>query len=238
VSVVDKLYGVRQWTHALLNFILPPTCANCGHVGALICADCLAEMPWLRGQRCATCGRKTASAQQVCDACRRRPPRLRQVQAALAYDDPLKRVIHRLKYERMFALAAPLADLMLTAWPDWFGDFDALVPVPLHAERQRARGYNQSTLLAERLAARLGLVVAEELLQRTRYTPPQVGLNAAERLDNVRGAFTAATAGVVGRHILLIDDVYTTGATTLAAADALLLAGAGSVSAYCLARTA
>ncbi|MDV7393105.1 ComF family protein, partial [Arthrospira platensis SPKY1] len=69
----------------------------------------------------------------------------------------------------------------------------------MHAERQRARGYNQSALLAERLAAPLGLVMAEELLQRTRYTTPQVGLNAAERLDNVRGAFTAVAAGVNGR---------------------------------------
>lgn len=145
-------------------------------------------------------------------------------------------MIHKLKYQGMFGLADPLAALMVEAWPQWATAVDLVVPVPLHNERQKKRGYNQSELLARHFSDRLGLLMNSNILQRTRQTKPQVGLNISERLQNVQAAFRTEGEGTVGKNILLIDDVCTTGATLSAAANALLIGGAQSVSAYCLAR--
>lgn len=171
----------------------------------------------------------------VCDQCRRHPLPLR-VRAAAIYGEPLRRAIHGLKYEGLFALAPPLASLMVEEWPRWATAADLVVPVPLHPERERERGYNQTLLLAREFCRRLSLASDPAALQRVRYTRPQVELAIRERLYNVRGAFRADGSRVTGQRILLIDDVCTTGATLAAAAEALLDAGAQSVRAYVLAR--
>jgi ComF family protein len=124
---------------------------------------------------------------------------------------------------------------MLAAWPAWEEPVDVVVPVPLHAARQRERGYNQAELLAQKMERELKWQVETAALKRVRRTRPQVGLNSSERHANVRGAFVTEPNLVQGRRILLIDDVHTTGATLDAAAEVLLAAGANSVSAYCLA---
>lgn len=157
------------------------------------------------------------------------------MRAPMQYQEPLSRIIHRFKYEGYFALAEPLAALMIDGWPVWEQPPDLILPVPLHPRRQRRRGYNQSELLARPLSHALDIALDTSALRRTRHTVPQVGLGPEERHDNVRGAFSAA-AGVRDRHVLLIDDVLTTGATMRSAAEALLVAGAATVSAYCLAR--
>jgi ComF family protein len=158
------------------------------------------------------------------------------MRAPLLYVEPTSRLIHRLKYEGYFALAEPLSGFLIEGWPAWEQAPDLILPIPLHARRQRRRGYNQSELLARPLAREMALQFSAAALRRTRHTAPQVGLGPAERANNVRGAFTADPATVAGRHILLVDDVLTTGATMSAAAEALLAAGAQTVSAYCLAR--
>ncbi len=113
---------------------------------------------------------------------------------------------------------------------------DAIVPVPLHASRERERGYNQAALLAHELGSRVSLPVVEGVLVRTRETIPQVGLDATERRANVLHAFNCSSTGLAGRRILLVDDVCTSGATLEAASDALREGGASSVWAYTLAR--
>jgi ComF family protein len=112
------------------------------------------------------------------------------------------------------------------------------MPIPLHARRLKTRGFNQSALLARHLAAEAGIPVDENALQRVRHTVPQVGLNPEERHRNVTGAFASDSATVRHLHIVLVDDVFTTGATMRAAASSLIESGAATVSAYCLARTA
>lgn len=190
------------------------------------------------GPICSSCGRVLESGgpgETSCRECREAPSPLRQMRAALRYQEPTSSLIHRFKYEGCFALAGPLAHRLIVAWPVWEQPPDLIIPIPLHPRRRRRRGYNQSELLAGPLAHALGLPLNPRGLQRVRHTAPQVGLGPAERDENVRGAF-AADESAAGRRVLLVDDVLTTGATMRAAAEALLAAGVVSVSAYCLAR--
>jgi ComF family protein len=174
---------------------------------------------------------------QRCLACAAHPLPLQQVRAAVLYTEPITPIIHKMKYNGMFALAQPLAHLMVAAWPRWQTPVDWVVPIPLHPEREKKRGYNQSALLARHFCQAVGLSPAPTLLRRVRHTQPQVELNGVERRTNVAGAFLANdNANLSGATILLVDDVYTTGATLSAAAHALLAAGAAAVSGYCLAR--
>lgn len=126
---------------------------------------------------------------------------------------------------------------MAEAWSNWRTEAEIVTPVPLHPERQRERGYNQSELIAERFAEKTGIPLRRDILFRVRHTRPQVGLQGKSRRDNVRGAFQAVEPLVCDRHILLVDDVLTTGATITESAETLYRAGAQSVTAFCLART-
>jgi ComF family protein len=152
------------------------------------------------------------------------------VRAAGLHLAPLREFIHLLKYEERPDLAAPLARYLVAAlghpdWDDLQRGFDAVVPVPLHPERRKERGYNQAELLAGALCQRTGLSLQAGLLRRDKHTHSQVGLNAEERRANVEDAFDAAPA-CAGRRLLLIEDVYTTGATLEACAEAAVASGA------------
>lgn len=177
----------------------------------------------------------------ICASCRKElqrpalplpcPPGIAGVAAATLYQGHVEEAVHRLKYGRASYVAKRLAGLMEVPEP-W--RFDWIIPVPLWPKKQKKRGYNQSALIARALGQRLGLsqLVAEELLFRTRDTQTQTALPAKNRFENVQGAFCAAS-GVAGKDILLVDDVYTTGSTLRACAEALHMAGAGQVYACC-----
>ena len=145
-------------------------------------------------------------------------------------------MIHQMKYNGLFGLAEPLANLMVSAWSRWQVPVDLVIGVPLHPNRQKKRGYNQSDLLVRHFCERLNLIDGSRALSRIRNTPPQVGLDAADRQKNVADAFQANRGHIAGKDILLVDDVCTTGSTLTAAAQALRAAGAGRISGYCLAR--
>lgn len=151
--------------------------------------------------------------------------------AAALHTAPLREAIHAFKYEGRPELGPLLARYLIAVfrqepWPNLV--IDAVVPIPLHAERHAERGYNQAERLAAPFCAATGLRLAPEWLTRTRLTRQQVGLGPAERHANVDGAFVAANA-VHGKSLLLIDDVCTTGATLRACAQAALDAGAARV---------
>lgn len=233
--------SLRRLAGFWLDVVFPPVCARCGRTGFLLCAECQEQMPHSPERICSTCGRfldatNATPADSLCRECVTHPPLLTQMRAPLRYLEPTSDIIHRFKYEGYFALAEPLANLMIEGWPRWRHAPDLIQPIPLHPSRRRRRGYNQSELLARPVGHALGIPVDAVSLRRTRATVPQVGLGPNERRHNVRGAFQVEAAAVHGRHILLIDDVLTTGATMSAAAETLLTAGALSVAAYCLAR--
>ncbi len=225
----------RGLADSLLNFVFPPVCGACKKAGSLICEDCQNQLQWVQAPLCDRCGRPVSRPTDSCSVCRERPLPLQQIRAAVLFAHPVSKLIHNLKYNGAFALAKPLAQLMADAWSTWHMPVDLVLPIPLHADRQRERGYNQAALLTRDFCQQAALAYVEEGLQRTRFTTPQVGLTAVERLKNVQDAF-ATKVDVVGKHVLLIDDVCTTGATMAAAANALFAAGANTVSGYCLAR--
>lgn len=163
------------------------------------------------------------------------PDTLAAVRSVGPYEGWLRGAISEYKYQGEWARASHLGSLVAGVTTD-LAPFAALVPVPLHRTRLRHRGFNQSRLLADHAALRLDAPV-EELLQRSRRTEAQVGLGAPERVQNVTHAFSAvAGSSIAGKSLVLVDDVFTTGATLSACAHALLHAGATSVSAVTVAR--
>ncbi len=235
-AIARGIGSVRRLGEALLDLIYPPTCGGCGRAGTRFCTSCTAQVAWLdAGPFCSYCGRPT-SVEGVCPWCRTASPPLAAIRSAALFVGPLRQAIHAFKYTGRTDLAGPLAALMAAFWERHPLPADLVVPIPLHPNRQRERGFNQAGLLAQAFAAQTGLPLALDGLARVRETAPQVGLSAQERRDNVRGAFHAWGDAWAGRRPLLVDDVCTTGATLEACAAALRSAGSRSVYALTLAR--
>jgi competence protein ComFC len=149
----------------------------------------------------------------------------------------LRNAIHRLKYRRDIALGESLSHHLFTCLAKAEWKLDLVVPVPLGVARLAERGYNQASLLARPLAQRVGLYYRTDALRKMRDTPSQVGLTFDERQVNVAGSFEATPKYIVGKTVLVVDDVSTSGATLNACAEALLSSGAAAVYAITLART-
>jgi competence protein ComFC len=152
-----------------------------------------------------------------------------------SYEGPLRKLIQLFKYGKVESLAQPLSALLVRAMPR-DQNFDAIIAMPMHWRKQWERGFNQAALLAEPVARRYGLKLATNL-RRKRYTLPQAGLSEARRRQNLKGSFAVVRPEqIAAKRVLLIDDVFTTGATLRAAAAALKSAGVTKVSALTLAR--
>jgi len=218
---------------------LPPRCLVCGAAGAEdrdFCADCHADLPW-NDSACARCALPLPTAAGACGQCLQAPPAFVSCLAPLRYAAPLDRLLPRFKFHAGLAEGRLLAELILLRVPvDSFGASDLLVPMPLHRRRLGQRGYNQALELARPLARAWALPLGSDALRRKRATAAQTDLDAAARRRNVRGAFAALPERVLGRHILLLDDVITTGATVREAATTLLAAGAAEVRVVAAAR--
>lgn len=206
-----------------------------------LCSACEAELPWLGGH-CLICALPLPTHGLACGACLRRPPAFSRVEAAWRYAFPLDALITRFKHQAQWPLGRLLGDLLSHhlqhAFSEGLTQPELLLPVPLSRQRLRQRGFNQAQMLARWLGQSLHLPVAEHLLLRTQDTPAQQQLSAAQRKRNLRQAFRLIeTTTVAGRHLALIDDVLTTGATAETLARLLKKAGAARVDVYCLART-
>jgi ComF family protein len=141
----------------------------------------------------------------------------------------LRKAVHRFKYAGLRSLAGTLGEILYDCWAAEHWPVDVIVPVPLHPQRERQRGYNQSLLLARELSVHTALTIIDGVLLRTSPTQPQVGLSAAQRAENVRNAFDCQDDSLRGSKVLLVDDVLTTGATMRACAFALLEGKAAAV---------
>lgn len=221
----------------VLAALLPADCVLCGERcdAALLCAPCMNALPPLP-PACPVCALPAPGA-AVCGACLAHPPKVAATLAACAYAFPLDRLVQGLKYGRRLALAQPLGDALGAAAlraPRGFSTPEVLVPLPLSRRRQRERGFNQAIEIARVASRRTGIGLCHALA-RPHDRRAQAGLAWRERQRNVRGAFLA-TAPVAGRHVAIVDDVMTTGATMEAAATALLAAGAARVDAWVVAR--
>lgn len=223
-------------TRAFWDWLFPPHCVACGARGAWLCADCLEAMPRLLPPLCPHCGEPQRRA-GLCRHCAGNISSLEGIRSFGLYHGPLQRAIWALKYEGLRVLAEPLAELLADYYLEHPLPADLVIPVPLHRQRERLRGYNQSALLGRALARRLGLPYRADLLARRRNTPPQVGKSREERRLNMEGAFVAYRVPK-GARILLVDDVLTTGATLEACAAPLKAAGALSVWGLTLGRAA
>lgn len=216
---------------ALLDLILPPACAACGLPGAAACAGCRAALEPLPPPWCGGCGAPVPVPVPRCAACRGRIAGARQ---AVAYSGPAPALVAALKDDRRRALAAVLAEVIAATIPAPPAGA-VLVPVPLGPLRSRARGFNQSLLIARALSRAWARPVAEALV-RTREGAGQRGARAGARARQVSGAFAVRPGASPPAAAWLVDDVRTTGATLADCARALRTAGTPSVGAVCFAR--
>jgi ComF family protein len=224
--------AARRIGRAILDFALPPRCPACGIVTAevdLFCESCWREVDFLGGG-CTTCGLPLeATEAQTCGACLAEPPPLDRIRSAVAYGEAARSLVLRLKYGRKTALARTMAHYMRRP----MGELTSgalLVPVPLHRRRLWSRGFNQAALIASSLARGQAIETDPLLLRRTRHTPRLKGMSVSERKRAVQGAFDVRPGREVkGRHIILVDDVYTSGSTAAACARLLRRKGAASV---------
>jgi ComF family protein len=218
--------------------LLPGECLLCrGSVAAekddpLICGLCRCRWVRLPEPLCPRCGQPRLLTELACRLCTGWPDGLFRVRSAVWHDGGARDAVHQLKYEGWWRVADAMARAMVRLEP--LTGRLVLVPVPLAVKRLRIRGYNQSDHLAAALGRLLGVEFRPAALRRVRETPTQTALTPEERLANVRGAFAAR--GIKGLRIILVDDVFTTGATLVAAASALMDAGAITVEAVTFAR--
>ncbi len=237
----------RTWAERALDWLYPVACAGCGRSLSfsshrLLCAACLGRVAWLTDRTsCPRCARPLgphARADRACPDCAGAPLRFTRAVAAARYQEPLRGALRAFKFQgvRTGARALGLVLARRVAGAAFAKDLEAVVPVPLHVRREHGRGYNQAGLLARYAAEALGLPVAGDVLVRTRDTPPQAGLERADRLRNVDGAFAPARERVGLRRCLLVDDIMTTGATLSACASALRAGGLERIYAATVAR--
>lgn len=225
-----------------LALLYPPCCLVCSQLGESgLCAGCAAQIMPVAAPFCPVCGQTLAPDDGGCLHCRQRHPAYVRARPMGAYDGVLRHAIHQFKYRDRPQLAVPLgrllADYAREQAPALNGlRFDAVLPVPMHAVRQRQRGYNQSERLARVAGRELGLPLSTNVLVRIRPTRPQVGLSAERRRTNLRGAFAVRQPeAVAGKTLLLIDDVVTSGSSLYECSVTLKAAGAAAVYALTLA---
>jgi ComF family protein len=213
----------------LLDLALPARCPGCGREGPPICESCA---PGLDARLELPGGVPIGLPSDV-------PAPLLQLEWCAPFGGMVRRALHELKYSGETRLAVPLGEAVARRWRRVGAGGDVLVPVPVHADRARRRGYDQAELIARAAGRALGLPCAP-ILERTRATIAQFDLDRSTRATNVRGAFSlrerVQRAHLAGRWIVLVDDVVTTGATLSACAEPLLAAGAIGVSAITVAR--
>ncbi len=232
------LDGQRTVFNKIVQFITPCTCAICDRIvadSAGCCACCWKKLSFISKPICPVLGSPFSvdmGSEFLCADAIANPPPFERLRAAVLYNATARRIVSQLKYSDRLDLVPLIARWMEQAGFELLADADVILPVPLHKGRLRVRRFNQSCELSRFLSTSSGVVFKPQILRRIKATQQQVGLSERERRRNVSGAFVVPLdqeIEVSGRRILLVDDVYTTGATTKAASSALKRAGAAAV---------
>jgi ComF family protein len=234
---------IKKSAFRILDFFLPRLCLFCGGVvaeeaAAAVCPDCEGRIEWVESPVCSCCGLVFPTREgedRPCGPCQTEPPPFARARAAAIYEGPVATAIKRFKFRGQMAYLPVLQHwLKQPRCRELVAAADLLIPVPLHRRRLQSRGFNQALLLAQAFPE---AQVGRETLARVRYTVPQVGLNPKERRDNVHRAFAVPRpAEVKGMNVLLVDDLFTTGATVRECARVLRRAGARRVEVLTVAR--
>jgi len=231
----------------LLHLFFPKECVHCGRLldyrnREYLCPDCGKLIISIRQPLCEQCGSPRSGEIEYsfkCPACRENPPRFRRARSAFLLTGAGKSMVLKYKYSSNPYLSSPAIDRLVQAGGEEYcwSDYDLVIPVPLHPRKSRERGFNQSGVLAHGLSRRTGIKFSRTGLIRTRYTRTQTRLSRKDRQENVKGAFRISEpAEIDGKSVLLIDDVYTTGATVNECTGVLIGAGALIVDVLTLAR--
>lgn len=235
----DAGVGVlRAVWRAVADFVYPPSCVGCGcktRQGGALCQICWVDVQFIERPYCEVLGIPFARDHGpgvLCAQAIAEPPPFERLRAATVHDGPARKLVHQLKYMDRTDLAHLMARWMLRASDGAVAACDCIVPVPLHRRRFLARRFNQSAELARHVSVLASKPLVASALVRIKPTSRQVGLSARARKKNVRGAFAIAPgreSAFAGKRVVLVDDVYTTGATVAAAARRLKKAGARDV---------
>jgi len=245
-SLADRLDWVVDWLY-------PPRCRACsgrihGRDGEYFCRSCWEKLQLISHPLCNLCGRPfpdAAGDDHLCGACLSRAPHFSAARSWACYpreeveDHPLRQVVQKFKYGRKVSLGKPLGRLLARGCREFLASCgaDLIVPVPLHPQRLRWRGFNQSVLLARQISRAHRIALDPFALVRSRATSPQTQLAEDDRRRNVRGAFSLnPNRSVEDKSVLLVDDVYTSGATVNECSRILKRGGAKQVQVVTLAR--
>ena len=218
-----------------MQTLLPQDCLLCGAFSgrAKLCAGCAADLPYHNQACCPVCALPTLHGER-CGYCLKRAPHFAHTWVAFTYAFPLDRLVQSLKYGHNLAVVSLLADTLTMQTSSHLLP-DVLIPMPLHPNRLRQRGFNQAHEIARHVARNLHLPVLPHAATRVIDTPPQASLPLKERRKNLRGAF-ACDRSIQGQRVAIVDDVMTSGSTLDALAETLLKAGALEVQCWVIAR--
>ncbi|MBI3353569.1 MAG: ComF family protein [Nitrospirae bacterium] len=244
---------INSFAKNLLNFLLPPACHICKlpvkeWSNPYICRICWDKIKFIDGPVCPRCGMPfksevalIKSPDFLCGECREKRRYFTKAIAVGVYEGTLSEAIHIFKYQKRQAMAKYLNAMVTNVLLQRLSDSDIIIPVPLHKKRLSERGFNQSLLIAHHISKRFSIPLCIDGLQRIRWTRPQIELTKEERLKNVRGAFVVGAGfkpvpTIKGKKIILVDDVYTTGATVNECAKVLKKGEAKEVVVFTIAR--
>lgn len=229
-----------KWKEVLLATFFPRCCPLCDEVipyGQQICCDCEKKISFIREPVCKKCGKQLENErQEYCGDCNRKKHCFVQGKAVFPYRKEMKLSIYRFKYANKREYADYFAQAAVWNYGDWIRtrEIEAIVPIPMFNRKMRQRGYNQAEVFAKALGRELEIAVESRLVYRVKNTVPQKELNSRQRKDNLKGAFQVRTNIVKYRKILLVDDIYTTGATIDAVGEVLKAAGVEEIYFLCI----
>ena len=236
--MANRPWQIANVARSITNWLLPRRCLLCGLPASAshLCMACELDLPRV-DMACPQCAVPVATP-GLCAACLQHPPPYAATYAPLVYTGAVRYLLTQFKYHQRLSCGVPLAQALLhavrvrdTALPQ------ALIPVPIHAKRLAERGFNQSLELARPLGQALGIAVMHDGVRRIRATVPQNQLAGDERVANVRGVFALGGGVVLPKHVAIVDDVLTTGATVRELTKVLRKQGCEQVEVWCAAKT-